>query len=322
MKGRLDYRRLPTFPMLVWIYALCLASAGDIRAQNVYQDNVVIVLDGSGSMGNRMSGGVRKIDAAKDALKEVLKNVPPSTNVGLLVFSAKRVPNDWLYPLGPRDDAQLLRVIDLPEPGLNTPLGEYIKRGADRLLQAREEQRGYGSYKLLIVTDGEATDGNLTDVYVPQVLARGITIDVIGVDMKKDHTLATKVNSYRRANDPAGLKQAIADVFGEVGGVGDDTTSAEAFELIAPLPADVAAAAIEAFAQPNNKPIGTTDIRAVDTGRGPSGPAPRSQPVGQPSSPQRSMPRSGPGMPFLFVGFVFLVVVIKVLKKAGLSGRR
>ena len=45
-----------------------------------YHNNVVIVLDGSGSMGGELrSMGVSKIDAAKNALSEVLLQVPDST---------------------------------------------------------------------------------------------------------------------------------------------------------------------------------------------------------------------------------------------------
>ena len=101
-------------------------------------DNVVIVLDASGSMSAQLPGaGKDKMSAAKAALKEVLKSVPQETHIGLLVFSARGANNDWFYPLGPRDDAKLMQAIDRPMPGGNTPLGKYIKIGADRLLEER-----------------------------------------------------------------------------------------------------------------------------------------------------------------------------------------
>ena len=61
--------------------------------------------------------------AAKSALKAVLKKVPQSTRIGLLVFSASNLQDDWAYPLGPRDDAALSKAIDRPEPGSGTPSG-------------------------------------------------------------------------------------------------------------------------------------------------------------------------------------------------------
>ncbi len=220
-------------------------------------NNVVIILDASGSMGDIMHNtSIKKIDAAKSALWEVLRHVPEQTHIGLLVFSARNVPNDWVYPLGERDDAALTAAIDLPQPGGKTPLGRYIKKGADRLLRARAEQLGRGTYRLLIVTDGEAGDKDLVERYVPEVLARGIAIDVIGVDMKQTHTLARKVTSYRSADDPQSLNRAVKEVFAEVGMAGTDTTDAAAFEEIAALPDGVAAAMIQAVTTVDNDPIG------------------------------------------------------------------
>ncbi len=237
----------------LWLFL----AAAPARAGEVYEDNVVIILDASGSMGSFMSGTrVRKMDAAKSALKSVLKSVPKSTQIALLVFSASNLRNDLAYPLGPRDDARLTAAIDLPEPGADTPLGRYIKKGADLLLAQRAKQMGYGSYRLLIVTDGEAQDRALVDRFAPEAMARGITVDVIGVDMRTNHTLATKVHSYRRADDPETLQRAVADIFAEISSTGSDAGDAAAFELVAALPAETARAAIEALATSGNQPLG------------------------------------------------------------------
>ena len=225
-----------------------------------YHDNVVIVLDASGSMKQNMRGTrVKKMQAAKDALKAVIENVSPATHIGLLVFSSKNLKNDWAYPLGPQDQQALAKAIDLPIANRGTPLGEYIKIGADRLLEARKKQYGYGSYRLLVVTDGEANDPELVDRYSPLVLARGITMDVIGVDMEQDHTLATMAHSYRRANDPDSLEQAIREVFAELSADSGDFSMDEAFELLAPFPVESAAAALQALSTSGNEPIGSAD---------------------------------------------------------------
>jgi len=221
------------------------------------RDQVVIILDASGSMASSMGKTkTQKMAAAKSALKEVLTSIPESTCIGLLVFSGKNVSDKWLYPLGPRDNAALMAAIDRPSPGGNTPLGQYIKIGADRLLEERATQLGYGSYRLLIVTDGEATDGALTDNYTPLILARGITMDSTGLHMKQAHTLATKANSYRSAGDPASLKKALTEILAEVPASGGDTAGDAAFAALAPLPAELCAAMVEALSKQNNVPIG------------------------------------------------------------------
>lgn len=254
--------------MAVAAGCLCLAvSAPFGRAQEVF-DNVVIILDASGSMsGNLPGSGQNKMEAAKTALKEVLKQVPKDTRIGLLVFSGANIEkdNDWVYPLGPRDDARLMAAIDLPRPGQGTPLGAYIKKGADRLLEERAKQFGYGTSRLLIVTDGEANDPSLVNRFTPEVIARGITVDVIGVAMNTRHTLATKVHSYRPANDLSALRKAVADVFAEVGGDKSDVAAVEAFELLKPLRQEVAAAMIKALSTSGNQPIGVQSMPSTPT---------------------------------------------------------
>lgn len=253
-----------------------------VIAQNI--DNVVIVLDASGSMNDYM-GSVRKIDAAKTAMKEVLKTIPSSTHIGLLVFSASNVRN-WAYPLGTRDDQKLNAAIDLPQPSGNTPLGTYMKIGSDRLLEARKAQFGYGTYRLLVVTDGEANSErrDLIDVYTKDIIARGITVDVIGVNMKQSHTLATKVHSYRSANDPAALNKAIREVFAEVSKPRDDMTGDTIFAEIAPLPDGIATAIINTLCSSGNHPIGQQSAKTVTPQAQQQAPQPAQKPASARSS--------------------------------------
>ena len=228
------------------------------------RDHVVIVLDCSGSMNQRLTGTkLSKMDAAKTALKAVLQKVPQSTQIGLIVFGLADQRQDWIHPLGPRNDAELSAAIDRLQPSSGTPLGAYIKKGTDRLLAERQKQFGYGTYRLLVVTDGEAQDQDLVNRFTPEVIARGITVDVIGVGMKQDHTLATKVHSYRGANDTKALDQALGEVFAEVRDGGNDAAETQAFAVIAPLPDGLADAMIGALANTPNTPIGENKVAPV-----------------------------------------------------------
>ena len=270
----------------------------------------------------------------------MLKSVPETTRIGLLVFSAQGAQTDWFYPLGPRDDVKLMQAIDRPMPGRGTPLGAYIKKGADRLLEARAKQFGYGTFRLLVVTDGEAEDQNLVDRYTPEVIARGITVDVIGVAMNERHTLATRVHSYRSANDPDSLKRAVAEVFGEIGGRGNDTVTAETFAEIQPIPAEAAQAMIQALSSSGNHPIGERppvkqeQTQAISKEKTPVAPAappvtiqsrPASSPVAPPASPvTHRSPSWGTiigttigGLFFVGIcGVVVLVLIIRAIKKS------
>jgi hypothetical protein len=237
-----------------------------LAAGDTDRDNVVVVLDASGSMGDSIDG-VRKMAAAKDALKVVLAQLPDNVNVGILVF-----PSDgWIYKLGPKDLTRINAAIDRIDDGGGTPLGEYIKRGADALLKQREAQFGYGSYRLIVVTDGEASDSRLMERYTPEVVARGINLDVIGVGMGQRHTLAKYAHTYRSADDPASLQTAVKEAFAEVtardtGGAADE----DAFAIVSGLPDSFCQAAIEALSKTGNYPIGERPPQRVATTPGDS----------------------------------------------------
>jgi hypothetical protein len=317
MKTKLP-RVVASLALLTW------AGLEPVRAEE-NQDNVVIVLDASGSMNETLAGTkTTKMAAAKSALKAVLRQVPASTRIGLLVFSAKNLTDDWVYPLGPRRDEELLRAVERPLPRGDTPLGRYLKMGADRLLEERARQFGYGTYRLLVVTDGEAQDRELVDRYTPEIVARGITVDVIGVGMSRDHTLATKVHSYRRANDPAALNRAVAEVLAEVARPRTDTAQADVFELLAPIPAEVAAAALQALSISGNQPIGQRPPTSA------SSPAPAIAPAPAPAPPRASTPPpSPPPSPAggrrtksHFLTWVVLGVIALGLLKRAARGRR
>jgi len=230
----------------------------------IAENYVVVVIDDSGSMDQEMatrSGPIRRISAAKNALRTVLSNLPSDTNVGLLALNRIGTDGNWLYPLSAVDGDQLIAVVDQLEANGGTPLGAAMKSATDALLAAREKNP-YGTFRLLVVTDGEATDSLLLEQYLPDIVRRGITVDVIGVDMQNDHSLATKVHQYRRADDAEALNQAVAAVFAESSSVTDQGGESD-FDWIAGLPDEFAAEALAAISQIDNRPVGEQDGGAV-----------------------------------------------------------
>ncbi|MEM6329066.1 MAG: vWA domain-containing protein [Planctomycetota bacterium] len=248
------------------IAALAAALLGAPRVDATGGLRVVVVLDNSGSMRDWMPGGGTRIEAAKQALLTVLRQTPADAEVGLLLLNPAR-GEPWLVPLGPVDQDAVRSAVDRIEADGPTPLGNAMKTAADALLEAREAAR-YGDYKLLIVTDGEANRPKRVQRYLTDVQSRGLLVDVIGVAMQGEHSLARRANTYRAADEPASLEQAISEVvLGESGsggsgdggtgdgGTGDMTADAD-FDLIAPLPNELAMAAVTALASPANTPIG------------------------------------------------------------------
>ncbi|MDA1051980.1 MAG: VWA domain-containing protein [Planctomycetota bacterium] len=251
--------------------------------------NIVIVLDDSGSMGEplRSDRRTQKIDAARSALRTVLEQLPDDSQVGVLVLNGEQ--DAWLIPLAPIDKAEVNSVVGRIRASGGTPLGSSIKIAADALLQARAKQH-YGTYKLLIVTDGEAGDKELVEQYLPDIISRGLVVDVIGVDMQQTHSLATKVQTYRRADDARSLEQAISEVV--LGESSADTSDAgeSDFEILQGLPSEVAVVILNTLANQGNQPIGPQRPAAT------FGSGEQQLPPGGPfdSVPNVPMPRSAP----------------------------
>jgi hypothetical protein len=253
--------------MRTFCVAVCLIAA----AQALGGQNVVVVLDDSGSMQDSMQSDrrTRKIDAAKQALLTVLDKLPEDARMGLVVLNGGG-PDHWMVRLGPVDAARTRGAVQRVYANGGTPLGEIMKAGTDALLAQREEDR-YGTYKLLVVTDGEATDQELVEAYLPDILSRGIVVDVIGVDMRQDHSLATRVHTYRRADDQASLQQAISEVvLGETAAGPGDAGESD-FELLVGLPNEVATAALDAFSNAGNQPIGRKAAPPIPVATTPAG---------------------------------------------------
>jgi hypothetical protein len=218
------------------------------------QENVVIVLDDSGSMNEPMSSGNTRIEAAKTAITAVLKQFQQETKLGLLLLNGGRSNEHWAIPLEPLSASKATKLVMTLRANGGTPLGDRIREGADALLKLREKQV-YGNYRLLVVTDGEANDARLLATYLPDILSRGIIVDAIGVDMKKDHTLATRVHSYRRADDDAALQKALQEVFAERLETAGGASAKDDYELLNALDSETAKQALLALSKPNNLPI-------------------------------------------------------------------
>jgi uncharacterized protein YegL len=275
--------------------------------EQLYADNVVVALDVSGSMNRDMSrGGDTRMETAKEALLTVTSQLGPNTNIGLYTFGKH---SGWQYELSPLNSEKLQAAIRQSRPGGNTPLGATLQIAANALLAQRAKQHGYGSYRLLVVTDGEASDARLMEAMIPQVLSRGITLDAIGLDMASAHSLATKAHSYKSAYDREALTKAIAAAFAEI--PADDQASLEMFDLLAGLDSEVAAAALNAYATSGNEPIGGK--RQAKPGAAPaSATTPKQAP---PSQSKESAGDFGAVLQGIFFAIIFLVIVTKLVSK-------
>lgn len=240
--------------VVIWV----CAAISSIALQAISSDTtVVVILDDSGSMKQPMPSGLHRIDAAKQALTSVLGQLPTDTRVGVLALNTRLNRDPWIVPMGKIGETDWRGRVESIRAEGGTMLGEFSKIGADALLKLRATDR-YGTYRLLIVTDGEASDPAVLSSYLPDILSRGLTLDVIGVSMASEHSLASLAHSYRSADDAESLTAAISEVFAET--TGDDQNSQSDFDLLKGLPDGVSEEIIKSLMVVNNEPIETVTL--------------------------------------------------------------
>jgi len=281
-------------------------------------ENYIVVLDGSGSMDRAITSDRTKTkwDVAVEALLEVTDQLPENTNLGLLVFGANAGGNGWVYEFSKLDHAKLADAVARLSPDGGTPLGTYLKRGADRLMDIRQEQHNDGkSYTLLVLTDGEADRGNeqrLVKRYTPEIVERGIICNVIGLDMDEDASLKTAATNYRLARNAGDLSRAIsASLTAEVSS-GSPEDAQFYFDTIAPLSDEAATAFIQRLSNPPNHPIGTDAPKPVSsTGTSPTSQQ-RQRIAQQQQSQQTAAPAFNPTI-LIVIGLVFVVIFVIII---------
>lgn len=181
--------------------------------------NFYVIFDASGSMSealNKQCQGDKRfgsrLEGAKWAVEQFMPLVPSDVNLGLWIFDANG--NSERLPLGHESRAQFLTVIQKARAGGKTPLTESIEQGVNRLVQQRDRQLGYGEFRLVVVTDGEATGRPLTQA-VAYARERRIPIYTIGLCLGAQHELRKYSVSYRAADSMEALRRGLEETLAE-----------------------------------------------------------------------------------------------------------
>ena len=181
--------------------------------------NFYFVFDGSGSMAESLNqqcqGDKRfpnRLAGAKWAVEQFMPHVPPDVNLGLWVFDFHG--NEERVPLGPGNRERFLAEVQKTVAGRNTPLTESIEQGVNRLVRQRESQLGYGEFRLVVVTDGEATGRPLPNA-VRYAREHQIPIYTIGLCLREQHELRKYSVSYRAADSIEALQVGLEETLAE-----------------------------------------------------------------------------------------------------------
>ena len=178
-------------------------------AGNFLTENYYIILDASGSMSYTVgqNGGDKRIDAAKKAVTAFLRELPRDVNLGLLSFQ----PTRELVPLGAGKHQEVAEQVQRLIPQGKTPLHRAMTMGYAALENQARRQSGYGTYKLIVVTDGESNDQDPGPLARAIVNSSPVEVHVIGFAIA-DHALNIPgVTRYVTANSTEELVKALTD---------------------------------------------------------------------------------------------------------------
>lgn len=167
----------------------------------------VVVLDDSGSMGRNMEG-------AKEAVARAVAALDPKGSVSVIALNRGE-----LLPVTSVEEARTLigsRLAGVYADG-GTPLGRRM-RDARRAIEAdATARRGYGRYRIVVVTDGAASDEDALVREVREIVQRTpVQISTIGLGIGEGHILNQPGNvSYTSVDDVAALEKALTRAIAE-----------------------------------------------------------------------------------------------------------
>lgn len=180
-----------------WPPANALRAAVDVGgATDPLADNVMVVLDMSGSMARSGCSGQapNRAEAAKGALLDWI-SANPADNTGLVSFSAKGLETDLGLGQGTAHAEALVERIRTLQADGGTPLRSAMDLAAAELERQAAAQGGTGTYRLIVVTDGQANSGE-----DPRPLVRAIAANP--ANMIEIHTIGFCIDGGHALNDP------------------------------------------------------------------------------------------------------------------------
>ncbi|WP_344812947.1 vWA domain-containing protein [Microlunatus aurantiacus] len=185
---------------------------------------VLLVLDVSGSMNEKISSGGTKFAAAKRALKQVADALPAGTEVGLRVYGSEisepKAENPaacrdtkLVLPIGPLNRDKMYRAVDSFRAVGETPIAYSLGKAVDDLGDS-------GRRVLVLISDGEESCAGDPCPVARKLADKGVDLqfnavglDVSGKARKQLKCIAEAGNgSYYDADESDGLSEALRKI--------------------------------------------------------------------------------------------------------------
>ncbi|MFT3887666.1 MAG: VWA domain-containing protein [Arachnia sp.] len=168
------------------LVALGTLVVGPAAADDGTEQTLLMVLDASGSMKQKLSDGRTRIAAAKASLNRAIDQLPESTRVGMRVYGAS-VPDEKGKKAQCADSELVVPIGTGNRSALRTAVKEYSPLGetpiAYSLRQAAKDLPESGNRTILLVSDGEETCAPDPCPTAEELAGVDLRIDVIGVDV-------------------------------------------------------------------------------------------------------------------------------------------
>jgi Mg-chelatase subunit ChlD len=142
--------------------------------------SIVLVIDKSGSM-TEGSGGIMKLDLAKEAAARTLESLRPKDQIGVLTFDDT---NYWVVPTRKADDPEKIRDdIGTIRPGGGTSIIPALQEGYDSIKKTDTKIK-----HIILLTDGQAERSGYMEL-VEQLKKDNITVSTVAVGQGSDAQL-------------------------------------------------------------------------------------------------------------------------------------
>jgi len=199
------------------LFALCRLSV-PVVAEKQGKQNVMLILDASGSMWGKINGQA-KIDIARGAVSNIVNSWNKNTKIGVMAYGHRRKGDcsdiQTLVPIGVVSPNRVISMLNDINPKGKTPLGSAIKIAASSL-KTKEE-----AATVILLSDGLETCGMDPCTIATQLKKDNINFraHVIGFDVKnigdisKLKCIAQNTGGrYFTANNTDELNRALGEV--------------------------------------------------------------------------------------------------------------
>lgn len=172
------------FLLLTLLFVALMAAS---RTSATAQENLILVIDSSGSMAGQIEGKI-KLDIARSAIGDLLSKLKPSTKLGLMAYGHRRKGDcsdiETIYQVGNPDAKAVIDAVKPLQAIGKTPLTAAVRQAAEQLKYTEEKAT------VILISDGKETCDADPCAIGRELKKKGIdfTVHVIGFDIKKDES--------------------------------------------------------------------------------------------------------------------------------------